>query len=98
MPITLPNGGAVDRGSRYASPAPPIGEYLTGLDSAFVPSPDSPGSGCAKRGGLLLIPQERTTAIDRRAAMIKITDAIQQHPTGTFLAFVAFHTVVWTVL
>src|ERR1035437_7123895 len=29
--------------SRYASPRPRIGEYLTGLDSAFVPSPDSPG-------------------------------------------------------
>src|ERR1035437_3892711 len=28
--------------SRYASPRPRIGEYLTGLDSAFVPSPDSP--------------------------------------------------------
>jgi hypothetical protein len=28
--------------SRYASPRSPIGEYLTGLDSAFVPSPDSP--------------------------------------------------------
>src|SRR4051812_21258952 len=30
--------------------------------------------------------------------MIKITDAIQQHPTGTFLAFLALHAVVWTAL
>ena len=30
--------------------------------------------------------------------MVKITDAIQQHPTGTFLAFLALHAVVWTVL
>ena len=30
--------------------------------------------------------------------MIKITDAIHQHPTGTFLAFLALHAVVWTVL
>jgi hypothetical protein len=30
--------------------------------------------------------------------MIKITDAIHQHPTGTFLAFLALHALVWTVL
>ena len=30
--------------------------------------------------------------------MTKITDAIQQHPAGTFLAFLALHAVVWTVL
>jgi 4-amino-4-deoxy-L-arabinose transferase-like glycosyltransferase len=30
--------------------------------------------------------------------MIKITDAIQQHPTGTFLAFLALHALVWTAL
>ena len=30
--------------------------------------------------------------------MIKITDAIHQHPAGTFLAFLALHAVVWTVL
>ena len=30
--------------------------------------------------------------------MTKITDAIHQHPTGAFLAFLALHAVVWTVL
>src|SRR6476646_12069400 len=30
--------------------------------------------------------------------MIKITDAIHRHPAGTFLAFLALHAVVWTVL
>ncbi len=30
--------------------------------------------------------------------MIKLTDAIYQHPTGTFLTFLALHGVVWTVL
>jgi 4-amino-4-deoxy-L-arabinose transferase-like glycosyltransferase len=30
--------------------------------------------------------------------MIKTTNAIHQHPTGTFLAFLALHAVVWTVL
>ncbi|MEA2982596.1 MAG: hypothetical protein QOF09_4419 [Alphaproteobacteria bacterium] len=30
--------------------------------------------------------------------MIKVTDAIHRHPTGTFLAFLALHAVVWTVL
>ena len=30
--------------------------------------------------------------------MNKITDAIQRNPTGTFLAFLALHAVVWTVL
>jgi 4-amino-4-deoxy-L-arabinose transferase-like glycosyltransferase len=30
--------------------------------------------------------------------MIKITDAIQEHPTGAFLAFLALHAAVWTVL
>jgi len=32
------------------------------------------------------------------AAMIKLTDAIHQHPTQMFLAFLALHAVVWTVL
>jgi 4-amino-4-deoxy-L-arabinose transferase-like glycosyltransferase len=30
--------------------------------------------------------------------MIKITDAIDRHPAGTFLAFLALHAVVWTAL
>lgn len=30
--------------------------------------------------------------------MIKLTDAIYQHPTGAFLTFLALHGVVWTVL
>lgn len=30
--------------------------------------------------------------------MIKVTNFIQQHPTGAFLAFLALHGVVWTVL
>jgi 4-amino-4-deoxy-L-arabinose transferase-like glycosyltransferase len=30
--------------------------------------------------------------------MIKITDAIDRHPTGAFLAFLAVHAVVWTAL
>ena len=30
--------------------------------------------------------------------MIKLTDAIHQHPTRTFLAFLALHGVVWTAL
>src|SRR5215203_4567522 len=30
--------------------------------------------------------------------MTKITDAIHQHPTGAFVAFLALHTVVWTAL
>ena len=30
--------------------------------------------------------------------MIKVTDAIQRHPAGTFLAFLALHGLVWTVL
>ena len=32
------------------------------------------------------------------AAMIKLTDAIHQHPTRTFVAFLALHAAVWTVL
>ncbi len=50
--------------------------------------------GCAGRGGLLLILE----GTDHPAAMTKITDAIQQHPAGTFLAFLALHAVVWTAL
>src|SRR5438034_6711200 len=30
--------------------------------------------------------------------MIKLTHAIHQHPTRTFLAFLALHAVVWTAL
>jgi 4-amino-4-deoxy-L-arabinose transferase-like glycosyltransferase len=30
--------------------------------------------------------------------MTRITDAIQQHPAGAFLAFLALHAAVWTVL
>ena len=30
--------------------------------------------------------------------MTKVTEAIHRHPTGTFLAFLALHAVVWTVL
>src|ERR1043166_7132400 len=30
--------------------------------------------------------------------MIKLTDIIQQHPTRTFVAFLALHAVVWTAL
>lgn len=30
--------------------------------------------------------------------MIKVTDAIQQHPLGVFVAFLALHAVVWTAL
>ena len=31
-------------------------------------------------------------------AMNKVTDAIQQHPLGVFVAFLALHAVVWTAL
>ena len=54
--------------------------------------------GCVKRGGLLLILFKRTTVLRLPAAMIKLTDAIHQHPTRTFMAFLALHGVVWTAL
>ena len=30
--------------------------------------------------------------------MIKVTNAIEQHPASAFLAFAALHAVVWTAL
>jgi 4-amino-4-deoxy-L-arabinose transferase-like glycosyltransferase len=45
-----------------------------------------------------LILSKRTTALDLPAAMLKLTHAIHQYPTRTFLAFLALHAVVWTVL
>jgi hypothetical protein len=44
-----------------------------------------------------LIPGQ-TIVSSLRAAMIKLTDAIRQHPTQAFLTFLVLHAVVWTVL